>query len=153
MLSHIYQVSAFQKWVFVFFGVLFLLVLKDEDPQNARSGRRGKEKWLSFRFIDILEILHVSCDLELSPSDFDFDFRWGFVDNRKAWSNSLTNTTIFFSLVRLRSRQPFRDVFRTGFCGELPEHLVLAVLQTNPYSFQVTSREVILSRKSDLTCL
>ena len=43
-----------------------------------------------------MEILHVSCRLELSPSDFDFDFRWGFVDNRKAWSNSLTNTTIFF---------------------------------------------------------
>ena len=35
-----------------FFGVLFLLLLEDEDPQNVRSGRRGKEKWLSFRFID-----------------------------------------------------------------------------------------------------
>ena len=35
-----------------FFGVLFLLLLEDEDPQNARSGQRGKEKWLSFRFMD-----------------------------------------------------------------------------------------------------
>ena len=44
-----------------------------------------------------LEILHVSCRLELSPSDFDFYFRWGLVENRKARSNSLTNTRIFFS--------------------------------------------------------
>ena len=26
---------------------------------------------------------------------FDFYFRWGFVENRKAWSNSLTNTMTF----------------------------------------------------------
>jgi len=36
-----------------FFRCFFiLLLLEDEDPQNVRSGRRGKEKWLSFRFID-----------------------------------------------------------------------------------------------------
>ena len=32
------------------------------------------------------------------PNDFDFYFRWGFVENRKAWSNSLTNTMTFFFL-------------------------------------------------------
>ena len=35
---------------------------------------------------------------------FEFYFLWGFVENRKAWSISLTNTMTFFFLVRLRLR-------------------------------------------------
>ena len=43
-----------------FFRCFFiLLLLEDEDPQNVRSGRRGKEKWLSFRFIDIGDLTRI----------------------------------------------------------------------------------------------
>ena len=110
MLSHIYQVLFRSGCSFSTFGVFLFLflffLLEDEDPQNVRSWRRGEEKWLYshgktlVKFIQIhwqMEILHISCRfIELSPSDFYF--RWGFVENRKAGSNSLTNTMTFFFL-------------------------------------------------------
>ena len=64
----------------VFFLLLYLLLLEDEDPQNVRSGKRGEEKWpyshgkTLVKFIQFhwqLEILHISCRfIELSTSDF-----------------------------------------------------------------------------------
>ena len=69
---------------------------------------------------------------------FDFYFRWGFVENRKAWSNSLTNTmTFLFSCtsqaqVEIAISRCFQDrilrrVTRTsGPCCRLPP---------NPYFF------------------
>ena len=61
-----------------------------------------------------LEILHVSCRLELSPSDFDFYFRRGLVENRKAWSNSLTNTRIEIAIWGCFQDRILRRVTRTS---------------------------------------
>ena len=41
---------------------------------------------------------------------FDFYFRWGFVENRKAWWISLTNTMIFFFLY-VSGRDSHFDMF------------------------------------------
>ena len=96
--------------------------------------------------------IHVSCLLELSPSDFDFDFRWGFVDNRKAWSNSLTNTTIFFFLY-VSGRDSHFEMFSGPDFEESYPNIWFLLFCRQIRTLLVTSREVILSRKSDLTCL
>ena len=147
--------------VFFFFNFYFLL--EDEDPQNVRSGRRGEEKWLYshgktlVKFIQIhwqMEILHISCRfIELSPSDFYF--RWGFVENRKAWSNSLTNTMTFFFLYFSGSGRDSHFEMFSGpdFEESYPNIWSLLPAPAKSILFLVTSREVILSRKSNLTCL
>ena len=99
-----------------------------------------------------LEILHVSCRLELSPSDFDFDFRWGFVDNQKAWSNSLTNTTIFFFLY-VSGRDSHFEIFSGPDFEESYPNIWSLLFWRQIRTLLVRSCEVILSRKSNLTCL
>ena len=57
----------------------------------------------SFRFIDnwrpyTYHAVLLSWVQVTLTTFFNFYFRWGFVENWKAWSNSLTNTMIFFFL-------------------------------------------------------
>ena len=127
MLSHIYQVSA-QKWVFVFFGVFSFYYQKTNTRKTFGAG--GEERrngcirmvrpWSnSFRFIDNWRSYTYHCRLEVSPSDFDNILRLLLSVGVSRKSESLVNFIdqyydLFF-LVRLRSRQPFRDVFRTEF--------------------------------------
>ena len=162
MLSHIYQVRFSSRCSFSTFGVfllLYLLLLEDEDPQNVRSGRRGEEKWLYshgktlVKFIKFhwqLEILHISCRfIELSTSDFDNILRLLLSVRFCTKSESLVKFIdqyydLFFLLYASgRDSHAFRYVFRTGFWGELPEHLVLAAGSRQIRTFLFTSLEII----------
>ena len=62
---------------------------------------------------------------------FDFYFRWGFVENRKAWWISLTNTMIFFFLYVSGRDSHFEMFSGPDFEKSYPEPLVLAILQTS----------------------
>ena len=148
--------------MFVFYFRCFFLLLEDEGPQNVRSGRRGEEKWLYshgktlVKFIQIhwqLEILHISCRfIELSPSYFDNILRLLL---SVGFCNSLTNTMVFFfsctsqAQVEIAISRCFQDrilrrvTWISGPCCRLRP------IRT----FLVRSREVILSRKSNVTCL
>ena len=154
VVTHIIKLVLFRSGCSFFRCFFILLLLEDEDPQNVRSGRRGKEKWLSFRFIDNwrsytyrARILHV---LELSPSDFDF--RRGLVENWKAWSNSWTNTRIFFFLY-VSGRDSHFEMFSGPDFEESYPNIRSLPFCRQIRSLLVTSREVLLSRKSNMTCL
>ena len=143
----------------VFFLLLYLLLLEDEDPQNVRSGKRGEEKWpyshgkTLVKFIQFhwqLEILHISCRfIELSTSDFDNILRLLLSVRFCTKSESLVKfidqyyDLFFFLYVSGGDSHAFRDVFRTGVWGELPGHLVLAAGSRQIRTFLFTSREVI----------
>ena len=132
-----------------FFGVFFFLLFEDEHRQNVPSGRRGEEKWLYshgktlVKFIQIhwqLEILHISCRLEVSPSDFDNILRLllsvGFCRKSQSLVNFIDQYyDLFFSCtsqVEIAISRCFQDrilrrVTRTsGPCCRLPP---------NPYFF------------------
>ena len=134
-----------------FFGVFFFLLFEDEHRQNVPSGRRGEEKWLYshgktlVKFSQIhwqLEILHISCRLEVSPSDFDNILRLllsvgfcrkseslvKFIDQYHDLSFSCTSQAqVEIAISRCFQDRILRRVTRTsGPCCRLPP---------NPYFF------------------
>ena len=84
----------------------------------------------------------------MSPSDFDFYFRWGPVENRKACSNSLTNTRIFFFLY-VSDRDSHFEMFSGPDFEESYPNIWSLLFCRQIRTFLLTSREVILSRKTN----
>ena len=79
---------------------------------------------------------------------FDFYFRWGFVENRRAWWISLTNTMTFFFLYVSDRDSLFEMFWGPNFEKSYPNIWSLLFCR-QIRTFLLTSREVILSRKSN----
>ena len=126
-----------------FFRCFFiLLLLEDEDPQNVRSGRRGKEKWLLLRFIDTrimskwlwLWLSVGSCRKSESLVKFIdqyYDLFFLYVLGRDSHFEMFSGQDF---------EESYPNIWSLLFCRQIR-------------SLLATSREVILSRKSNLTCL
>ena len=79
---------------------------------------------------------------------FDFYFRWGFVENRRAWWISLTNTMTFFFLY-VSDRDSLFEMFWGPNFEESYANIWSLLFCRQIRTFLLTSREVILSRKSN----
>ena len=79
---------------------------------------------------------------------FDFYFRWGFVENRRAWWISLTNTMTFFFLY-VSDRDSLFEMFWGPNFEESYPNIWSLLFCRQIRTFFLTSREVILSRKSN----
>ena len=79
---------------------------------------------------------------------FDFYFRWGFVENRRAWWISLTNTMTFFFLY-VSDRDSLFEMFWGPNFEESYPNIWSLLFCRQICTFLLTSREVILSRKSN----
>ena len=79
---------------------------------------------------------------------FDFYFRWSFVENRKAWWISLTNTMIFFFLY-VSGRDSHLEMLSGPNFEESYPNIWSLLFCRQIRTFLLTSREVILSRKSN----
>ena len=107
----------------------------------------------SFRFIDnwrpyTYHAVLLSWVQVTLTTFFNFYFRWGFVENWKAWSNSLTNTMIFFFLY-VSGRDSHFEMFSGPNFEESYPNIWSLLFCRQIRTFLLTSREVILSRKSN----